>query len=154
MDMSNKKLLISKVSKRIMAYVIDMFLSFITGVAVVLILARLLIINETFKAIIEPILGLTKYSTFAYLSSVLIYYVVQEGVFATTIGKKIMGLKVISFNGLKPKLLQIIVRNIFRITDVFLYVGSITVAFDKEQRRLGDIIAKTKVIETRDLSLK
>ncbi len=65
-----------------------------------------------------------------------------------------MGLKVISFNGLKPKLHQIIVRNIFRITDVFLYFGSITVVFDKEQRRLGDIIAKTKVIETRDLSLK
>lgn len=146
MDTSNKKNFIFRLSKRITAYVIDMFLSFVIGVAGILILARMSIMNETLKVLIQPILSLTKYSTIFYISSVLIYYVIQEGIFATTLGKKLMGLKVISFDGLKPKLHQIIIRNTFRITDVFLYFGSITVLFDKEQRRLGDILAKTKVI--------
>ncbi len=65
-----------------------------------------------------------------------------------------MGLEVINFNGLKPKLHQIIIRNIFRITDVFLYFGSIPAFLSKKQRRLGDIVAKTRVVEIRDSSLK
>lgn len=148
MGLLNKKVFMSRLSKRIIAYVIDMFFSFFIGVVAVLIIVGLSIINENLKAIIEPILGLMKYPIAAYLNSVFLYYVIQEGFFATTIGKRIMCLQVKKFNGDKANLFQIIIRNIFRLTDVFLYFGSITILFDKEQRRLGDIVAKTKVIET------
>ncbi|MCL2574094.1 MAG: RDD family protein [Defluviitaleaceae bacterium] len=55
-----------------------------------------------------------------------------------TLGKRIFGLVVRDHNGGSLNLVQSLVRNVLRIVDIF---GFVAIAFNKEHRRLGDMLS-------------
>lgn len=90
---------------------------------------------------------------YALVSIVLFYsyFVLLEGRKGRgqTIGKRIMGIKVISLDGKVPTYTQTTIRTVLRIIDgLFLYlVGTVVVIISEADQRLGDIAAKTIVVK-------
>jgi uncharacterized RDD family membrane protein YckC len=69
-----------------------------------------------------------------------------------TVGKYLMGLRVVRDAGTRITFLQAVVRNLVRIVDLipFAYlVGGVSAVIDRHGRRLGDIAAGTVVIRER-----
>lgn len=80
---------------------------------------------------------------------VLAYYTVSEALAAMTLGKFIMGLKVVKADGSPFDLQASLVRNVLRIVDVlpFLYLaGLVFVAVTAKNQRVGDLAARTLVV--------
>lgn len=68
-----------------------------------------------------------------------------------TVGKRLMGLRVVDSRGLRLEPSQVIVRNLLRFIDVlpFLYlVGGTACLLSRHRQRLGDIAAGTVVVRT------
>ena len=79
------------------------------------------------------------------------YYVLSEGLFdGRTIGKRLLGLRVVRDGGYSVGFAASAVRNLMRIVDlqpVFTYlVGIVGVAVSKSGKRLGDVVAGTIVV--------
>lgn len=65
-------------------------------------------------------------------------------------GKRVCGLRVVDSRGLPITFQQSFVRNVVRMLDntpIFYGLGALVAIMDRKQRRLGDIIADTLVIE-------
>ncbi len=78
------------------------------------------------------------------------YYLATELVWAQTIGKRVMKLRVVGEDGSRLTPTAALIRNVVRVVDWLpgLYiVGAITLFATGERRlRLGDLAAKTKVV--------
>lgn len=86
---------------------------------------------------------------FLFLLLTLAYYVILEAVTARTLGKIIMGLKVVKLNGEPYDWRAALIRNVLRIVDglpIFYIVGLICVAVTRQKQRLGDMAAGTVVV--------
>ncbi len=84
--------------------------------------------------------------------TVVLYYVLFEGLTGRTLGKLITGIRVIDAEtGGRPGLLSAFVRTLLRLVDgIFGYlVGFIVVVNSDRRRRLGDMAAKTLVVRAR-----
>lgn len=80
-----------------------------------------------------------------------LYWIVFEGLWGTTIGKKVIGLKVVDENGNEPGLVKSLIRNLLRIVDTlpqFYIVGIILIYVNDDNQRLGDMIGDTYVVRT------
>ena len=69
-----------------------------------------------------------------------------------SVGKKVMGIKVISLNGAQPSLSQYLLRWMFRMVDFQLsvsLVAVIMVAASEKKQRLGDLVAGTVLVKTK-----
>jgi uncharacterized RDD family membrane protein YckC len=79
------------------------------------------------------------------------YYVTCETMFGRTVGKRLVGLRVVNEDGDRIGWGQSLVRNLLRIVDaLFLYlVAAISVWSSPTRQRLGDRAARTLVV--RDL---
>ncbi len=90
---------------------------------------------------------------FVFIAPVVFYDLACETLFnGQSLGKKIMGIKVISLNGEQPTLGQYLIRWLFRLID-FSFTGSlcalIMVAATEKRQRLGDLVAGTTLVKTR-----
>ena len=77
------------------------------------------------------------------------YFVVLEGALGATIGKLVLGMKVVNKAGQAPGLGAALVRNLLRIVDalpLFYVVGMIAIAGSKTRQRVGDRAARTFVV--------
>jgi uncharacterized RDD family membrane protein YckC len=77
------------------------------------------------------------------------YHVGMEGRYAETIGKRLFDLRVVDGRGAPVHWRGAVLRNVFRLIDVlpFGYVlGSLVIWFDGDNRRLGDYVARTRVV--------
>mgnify|MGYP002632142102 CR=1 FL=1 len=78
------------------------------------------------------------------------YFVVLEWLLGgQSLGKRAMGLRVLSDDGVRITFLQSCVRNLFRLLDsmpLFYLVGGSFAFFSKEGKRLGDMAAGTLVV--------
>ena len=86
---------------------------------------------------------------FLWLVVALAYYIVMEGQSGATIGKRLIGLKVVKLDAGAPIDWQAaIVRNVLRLLDgLFFYlIGAILVWTSGNKQRLGDRVAGTVVI--------
>ncbi|MCW2961775.1 MAG: Integral rane protein [Thermoleophilia bacterium] len=88
----------------------------------------------------------------AYLLTVAAYYAVCERRWGMTLGKRMVGLRVVASDGsrLTPK--QAVIRNVVRLIDLLplLYlVGATSIWISKENQRLGDKAAGTIVVKSR-----
>jgi len=92
---------------------------------------------------------LTNQQYLIFLGLTLGYFILQEWLFHKTIGKKIMGLRVVQVTGQSPDLISVLIRNVFRPIDMigFYLLGYIIMAYSDLNQRLGDLIAGTYVIE-------
>jgi uncharacterized RDD family membrane protein YckC len=73
-----------------------------------------------------------------------------------TIGKRVLGLRVMDARGLKLHVSQIVIRNVLRAVDmlpVFYMVGGIACAVNRYSQRLGDIAANTVVVRRQPLTI-
>ena len=80
----------------------------------------------------------------------LLYHVVLEGVFGTTIGKAMMALRVRT-SGDRSRFVAVVIRNVFRVIDsIGLYlVGFLFAMFTDRGQRVGDLVGGTVVMEGR-----
>ena len=85
----------------------------------------------------------------AYLIAVLAYYFVMEAATGKTLGKMIMGIRVVASSGAYTPM-KAFIRNLLRIIDglPFLYLlGLIVIASSKKKQRIGDLAAGTLVVK-------
>ncbi len=69
-----------------------------------------------------------------------------------TVGKRVMGIKVISLSGNQPAFSQYLIRWLFRMVDIWIssfVLATIMVAVTEKHQRLGDIVAGTTLVKTR-----
>ncbi|MBS4189523.1 RDD family protein [Bacillus sp. FJAT-49705] len=69
-----------------------------------------------------------------------------------TIGKKVIGIRVIQDNGHSITLLSSFIRNFLRIIDslpVYYFLGLIMIFFHSKHKRIGDLVAGTIVVHER-----
>ncbi|MCK5125514.1 MAG: RDD family protein [candidate division Zixibacteria bacterium] len=90
----------------------------------------------------------------AFTIIIVFYFILLEGLIGVTLGKRVVGIRVISLDGSKPGLAKSIIRNVLRIVDslpVLNIAGIILILRSGECARFGDRIAGTRVIvERRD----
>ena len=92
-------------------------------------------------------------SIFSLIGSLLaiLYFFVLEATMGATLGKRLMGLRVVKEDGSPISWTESIIRNLLRIVDgLFGYlVGAIIVWNTQRRQRLGDIVAHTVVVKAR-----
>jgi uncharacterized RDD family membrane protein YckC len=113
-----------------------------------------LIIGLVWLAILEALhRGIdAEFTNFAYLAAVTFaYYFLQESLFSLTIGKRLLGLRILGKGGDPISIQESLLRNILRFVDwlPFLYIlGALSVAISGKRQRLGDLVAGTFVTLT------
>ena len=98
---------------------------------------------------------LTGAAAFVWFFIAIVYYIVLEAHSGATLGKRLVGIKVVRLEGDAPIDMQAsIVRNVLRLVDgLFFYlVAAIAVIASKDKQRLGDMVAKTVVVRSRAVS--
>ncbi len=73
-----------------------------------------------------------------------------------TLGKRVLGLRVMDARGLKLHVSQIVIRNVLRAVDtlpLFYMVGGIACAVNRYSQRLGDIAANTVVVRRQPVTI-
>jgi uncharacterized RDD family membrane protein YckC len=82
----------------------------------------------------------------------LIFYYLLSEMFLNgqSLGKKVMGIKVMSLSGDRPSFRQYLIRWLFRIIDFSFFglVALIVVAVSEKKQRLGDLVAGTVLVKT------
>jgi uncharacterized RDD family membrane protein YckC len=89
---------------------------------------------------------------FLWLIIAIGYYTVMEAQSGATIGKRLVGLKVVKLDAAAPIDMQTsLVRNVLRLVDGFLFylIGAISVWMSDKKQRIGDRVARTVVIRAR-----
>ncbi len=78
-----------------------------------------------------------------------LYYIVLEAVLGGTLGKLLLGIRVVNVDGSRISWGASIIRNLLRIIDAlpfFYLLGAILVWTSPQRQRLGDRVAKTVVV--------
>ncbi len=78
------------------------------------------------------------------------YYIGLEGLRGATLGKQVVGIKVVNEDGSPIDWTAAILRNVLRIVDAlpcFYIVGIVLINNSEQKQRFGDRIAKTVVVE-------
>ncbi len=132
------------VGRRVIAGLIDVVLW-----AVILVLAALRFGTHTAGSQ-GANLSLTGVPFVIYLVALLIYFVLLEWLWSRTLGKLLLGLRVMGLDNARITLVQSLVRNIFRAIDGFPYfipylLGFLIITANPQKRRLGDLLARTYI---------
>ena len=79
----------------------------------------------------------------------VVYYIALEALFGATLGKRLLGLRVVKTDGAAMDWPAAIIRNVLRLVDgVVLYLlGAILVWSSPHRQRLGDRVAHTVVVQ-------
>ena len=85
------------------------------------------------------------------VTTYLAYYLIQEGAWSTTLGKRLFGLRVARLDGSEPGWGAATVRTITRIIEVNPILlgalpGGLVVALSKRHQRLGDLLSRSVVV--------
>ncbi|MDL4840703.1 RDD family protein [Aquibacillus sp. LR5S19] len=137
------------------AFIIDQLLLLITNILIVL----------TFIFVVDaPIAYVTGVSLPLAITIILIfvtrggYFFILEYFFGgRTVGKRLLGIRVIQENGHSITLLSSFIRNLIRLIDslpVAYFVGIVMIFFHSKHKRLGDLVAGTIVVHERSIKKK
>jgi len=113
------------------------------------------LIDTIILAIVNGIIGavLHNSSAIGIISAVIgiAYYIIMEATQGATVGKMVLGLRVVRADGAPISWNESVIRNLLRIVDgLFIYlIGAILVWNSPTRQRLGDRVAKTVVIRSR-----
>lgn len=79
----------------------------------------------------------------------LLYFIIMEAAFGGTLGKLVLGLRVVALDGTSISWGQSIVRNLLRVIDILFgyLVGAIFIWSSPLRQRFGDMIARTVVVK-------
>lgn len=83
----------------------------------------------------------------------LLYFVIAEHYYQTTVGKRLFGLRVVTVDGERPELLAHIVRGMTRVPEAMMLMVPylLIIPFSQRKQRFGDIITETLVVRSADL---
>jgi uncharacterized RDD family membrane protein YckC len=87
-----------------------------------------------------------------FLVIMTLYMVLLEGLLGATVGKWVLGLRVVRTDGHRPGLWKGALRNLLRVVDslpALNILGVIRILGSAERARFGDRVAKTRVIDAR-----
>lgn len=138
-------------SQRIFAVILDFAIisSITSGLYLTFSLFNLPVINQTQATSVgsSNIVVLAIASLALYLA-ILIYPTVFTGLFGGTIGKIILGLKIVNSAGQKLKISQVIIRTLigYTLELLTLFFGFFWVLFDRKKQALEDKLAASYVI--------
>jgi len=136
-------LLLAGPFSRMLAFTIDFSVIAAAGIVFARLTAPLQLISEdAFQSVLLVL----------YFATSLFYGILTEWLWrGQTIGKRLLGLRVVEASGLRLRPAQVVVRNIMRFIDLLpgLYlVGGVSCILSQRRQRLGDIAAGTIVIRT------
>jgi uncharacterized RDD family membrane protein YckC len=79
-----------------------------------------------------------------------LYFIILEGSSGSTLGKRVMKLRVVKVDGSQISMGDAAIRNVLRVVDgiMFYLVGAIIIWTSMDKQRLGDRVAKTIVVST------
>ena len=123
------------IRKRVLAALID------SVIVLVLLISMLLWLH---KQVVEQLTLRAEYLA----TMTVVYYGIQEGTFASTIGKYLLRLCVVGRAGDPASIREALIRNILRPVDwlpLFYLLGAVSIAVSPKRQRLGDIVAGTVV---------
>ena len=95
--------------------------------------------------------SLEGFSALVYFVLVFAYYILMEGYLGQTVGKMLLGIKVVrEDNGGVPGIQTAAIRTVLRLIDGFFFylVAFISVLASGKNQRLGDMVAHTLVVRT------
>jgi uncharacterized RDD family membrane protein YckC len=80
----------------------------------------------------------------------LLYYGLGEALTGQTLGKKLLGLKVVAEDGSPATTGQVVIRTLLRVVDqlpgAYLLGFVVMLATGAQRKRIGDIVARTRVV--------
>lgn len=132
---------------RMLALAVDVAVVAMLGSVLEKLLGPLTIFGEDFAGALNIVF---------YFVISLVYAMSAEWIWrGQTVGKRLLGLRVMDARGLRLEPSQIIVRNLMRFLDWlpgFYLVGGIACVCNRYRQRLGDVAAGTVVIRARKLA--
>lgn len=135
---------VAALSKRFLAVMIDlipcgMVSSFAFGITMLQLIDQWPGMAITWEQLLPGLLTIALFTLHTTLSEVFT---------AQTLGKKMMGLTVCTMSGQQPDLWQVLLRNLLKILDlVAWYVLPMLVIVSAYRQRLGDVVARTVVVQ-------
>ncbi|WP_447640966.1 MULTISPECIES: RDD family protein [Chitinophagaceae] len=114
-------------------------IDFLIDTSVVLLISYLLNRTSNFYQYYWKFSGFSALTIFSVV--LVIYYIISEGIWGTTLGKKASISKVVNKSGQRPHFLQVIVRSIVRLFPLDFILIPFT------ERTLHDIASGTYVVE-------
>ena len=127
---------------RLAAYLID---SLIVGAVFVLTAPRLLNIDLQ-QWLEQTTTGADAYATVLQVA----YFTLTVAIFATTVGKRALGMQVLRTDGGRPGLVRALVRALGQLlSGLFFGLGFLLIALRADKRGLHDLIAGTVVVRRR-----
>lgn len=121
----------------LLVWIISIFLAFQ--------LAPELISDGKINRVVQWIWAIQSITTFAIYAG---YFVILETLWqGQTLGKKWAKIRVIRDNGKPERLPQAILRALLRPIDDFLFLGVFIIIFSQQEKRVGDLVAGTIVIQ-------
>jgi len=136
---------------RIVAYLIDSVLAG-TLIGIVLVFPMFLLAGLTGAGGNSGALG-ALFTLLAQLLGLVFfagYFIVMEGLYGYTVGKKLLSIRVVSEDGSDIGMGESAIRNILRIVDSlpFAYIlGIVLIAINDDEQRVGDIAGSTYVVK-------
>jgi uncharacterized RDD family membrane protein YckC len=85
-----------------------------------------------------------------FLFIIFVYFILLEAYAGGTIGKMALGMKLVDIDGKKIGILKSLIRNLLRLVDglpAFNVLGAVLIARSLKHQRIGDLVAKTFVVE-------
>lgn len=126
---------------RMLAFIVDFATIVAAGILVERLVAPLQVISADAQQTAITVL---------YFATSLLYGILTEWLWrGQTLGKRLLGLRVVEATGLRLRPSQVVIRNLLRFIDMLpgLYlVGGACCVVNRRRQRLGDIAASTVVI--------
>ena len=132
---------VAPVSRRGLAYAADFFL-----------LVPVMVITLDATGLDLPTLAARPAIQVALYLLPLAYFVITEALFGATVGKHLMGVRVVMADGSRVTPLAALVRNALRVADglpptvLIPVIGLIVISLTKRRQRIGDLLAQTTVV--------
>jgi uncharacterized RDD family membrane protein YckC len=138
---------------RAAAFIIDQIILLIVNILIII--GLLFMINGTFMDFFSA-----NMPSYLVGAAIILIFIIRWGYFfafeyfsgGSTLGKKMVGIRVIQENGHSITLLSSLIRNLLRIIDSLpmnYLVGMLMIFFHTKHKRLGDLVAGTVVVHER-----
>ncbi|WP_064092638.1 RDD family protein [Rossellomorea aquimaris] len=125
------------------------FWAYLLDLVVIGSLSRLLV-TPIFKLLGLPVIEGSMFAPFSIITSIVFYgyFILMTRYFSQTIGKMVLGIKVIDLKGNKPSWSTIIFRELIgRFISTTIFILYVVVAFTNKKQGIHDLFADTTVVK-------